>query len=82
LNIVGTYNLLYNAAIMTENKIGYALGLDRLIADTLSSPLTFRPLTPRLEVGVAVAWKKNQIFSKPAKLFLEELQNKFNTGNF
>jgi len=82
LNIVGTYNLLYNAAIMTENKIGYALGLDRLIADTLNSPLTFRPLTPRLEVGVAVAWKKNQIFSKPAKLFLEELQNKFNTGNF
>lgn len=77
LNIVGTYNLIYNAAIMTEDKIGYALGLDRLIADTVNSPLTFRPLSPRLEVGVSVAWKKDQVFSKPAKLFLEELQNKF-----
>lgn len=77
LNIAGTYNLLYNAAIMTENKIGYALGLERLIADTLNSPLTFRPLNPKLEVAVSVAWKKNQVFSKPASLFLEELQDKF-----
>ncbi len=77
LNIAGTYNLLYNAAIMTENKIGYALGLDRLIADTLNSPLTFRPLNPKLEVSVSIAWKKNQVFSKPAKLFWKELINKF-----
>lgn len=77
LNIAGTYNLLYNAAIMTEDKIGYALGLDRLIADTLNSPLTFRPLNPKLEVAVSIAWKKKQVFSKPASLFLEELQNKF-----
>ncbi len=75
LNIAGTYNLIYNAAIMTEHKIGYALGLDRLIADTIDSPLTFRPLTPKLEVGISIAWKKNQILSKPAKLFLEVLQN-------
>ena len=78
LNIAGTYNLLYNAAIMTENKIGYALGLDRLIADTLNSPLIFIPLEPKLEVSVSIAWKKNQVFSKPAKLFLKELQSKFN----
>lgn len=77
LNIAGTYNLLYNAAIMTEAEIGYALGLDRLIADTLNSSLTFRPLYPRLEVSVSIAWKKNQVFSQPAKLFLKELQNKF-----
>ena len=78
LNIAGTYNLLYNAAIMTENKIGYAIGLDRLIADTLNSPLIFIPLEPKLEVSVSIAWKKNQVFSKPAKLFLKELQSKFN----
>ena len=77
LNIVGTYNLLYNAAIMTEDKIGYALGLDRLIATTIDSPLCFRPLEPKLEVGISIAWKKNQIFSKPAKLFLEKLYEKF-----
>ena len=77
LNIAGTYNLLYNAAVMTEEKIGYTLGLDRLIADTLNSPLEFRPLEPKLEVSVSIAWKKNQVFSKPAKLFLKELQDNF-----
>lgn len=82
LNIAGTYNLIYNAAIMTENKIGYTLGLDRLIADTVNSPLTFRPLNPKLEVGISIAWKKNQAFSKPAKLFLDELHKKFQSNTF
>ncbi len=77
LNIAGTYNLIYNAAIMTENKIGYTLGLDRLIKNTINSPLCFRPLSPKLEVEINIAWKKNQVFSKPAKLFLEELYKKF-----
>lgn len=77
LNIAGTYNLIYNAAIMTENKIGYTLGLDRLIKDTIESPLCFRPLEPKLEVEINIAWKKNQTFSKPAKLFLDELYNYF-----
>lgn len=78
MHIAGTYNLLYNAAIMTENEIGYALGLDRLIADTLNSPLTFRPLNPKLQVCVSIAWKKNHVFSKAAKLFLDEMNVKFN----
>lgn len=77
LNIAGTYNLIYNAAIMTENGIGYTLGLDRLIKDTVNSPLCFRPLNPKLEVAVNIAWKKNQVFSRPAKLFLEELYQNF-----
>ena len=77
LNIAGTYNLIYNAAIMTENKIGYTLGLDRLIKNTINSPLCFRPLSPKLEVEINIAWKKNQVFSKPAKLFLEKLYKKF-----
>ena len=77
LNIAGTYNLIYNAAIMTESKIGYTLGLDRLIKDTVDSPLCFRPLCPKLEVEINIAWKKDQVFSKPSKLFLDELHKKF-----
>ena len=77
LNIAGTYNLIYNAAIMTESKIGYTLGLDRLIKDTVDSPLCFRPLSPKLEVEINIAWKKGQVFSKPSKLFLDELHKKF-----
>src|SRR5690625_3858945 len=49
LKIVGTYNLLYNAARMVEENIGYALCLDKLINTSGDSQLCFRPLYPKLE---------------------------------
>ena len=36
--------------------------------------LCFRPLEPRLESWMYLAWKKYQVFSKPAEKFLETLQ--------
>lgn len=74
LNIVATYNLVYNASLMVEEGLGYALSLDRIIPTTADRPLCFRPLEPRLEVGISVAWKKYRGFSKAAGLFLERLQ--------
>ncbi len=76
LNIVATYNLVYNAAIMVEAGMGYAVTLDKLI-NTTNSNLCFRPLSPRLESGLDIVWKKYQVFSPAAKLFLEKLQQHF-----
>ena len=76
LNIVATYNLVYNASLMVEEGIGFALGLDRLVNTSESSPLCFKPLEPKLEVGLDVVWKKGQIFSKSAKLFLTKIYEK------
>ena len=74
LNVVGTYNLLFNASIMVEEGFGYALCIDKLINLSGDSNLCFKPLRPKLEVGVLIAWKKNQVLSKCAKLFLEHLK--------
>lgn len=74
LNIVTTYNLLYNASLMVEEGMGYALCLDKIIRTCGDGPLCFRPLEPRLEVGLVLVWKKYQIFSKAAAKFLERLQ--------
>lgn len=74
LNIVASYNLLYNAALMVEEGLGYALCLDKIAAVTPQGPLCFRPLAPRLEVGLAVAWKKEQTFSPAAAAFLDCLR--------
>ncbi len=74
LNIIATYNLLYNASLMVEEGMGYALCLDKIIGTSGDSPLCFRPLEPALEVGLDVVWKKYQIFSKAAEKFLEYLQ--------
>lgn len=74
LNIITTYNLIYNASIMVEEGMGYALTLDKIIRLSPDGPLCFRPLEPKLEVGLALAWKKYQVFSKAAAKFLEYLQ--------
>ncbi len=74
LNVVSSYNLIYNASLMVEEGVGYALCLDKLINTTGDSSLCFRPLEPKLEVEVYIVWKKSQIFSKTSKKFLEELQ--------
>ena len=74
LNIVGTYNLLYNASIMVEEGLGYALCIDKLINISGDSKLCFKPLKPKLEAGILVAWAKNQPLSKIAKLFIQKLQ--------
>lgn len=79
LNIVATYNLIYNASLMVEAGIGYAIGLDKLVNISNESSLCFRPLSPKLESGLDIVWKKNQIFSPAAKLFLEKIK-KINTN--
>lgn len=74
LNIVTTYNLIYNATLMVEEGIGYALCLDKLVNTTSASNLCFKPLEPQLEAHLNIIWKKYQVFSNPAKKFLKILQ--------
>ena len=77
LDIVTTFNLVYNAAIMVEAGVGYAITIDKIANTTESSSLCFRPLEPQLDSGLNVIWKKNQVFSAAAELFLEKLREHF-----
>ena len=77
-NIVATYNLIYNAGIMVSQGVGYALALDKLANTSKESNLTFRPLSPILESRINVVWKKDRLFSKSAKIFLNEMNDRFN----
>lgn len=78
LNITATYNLVYNAAVMVKAGVGNAISLDKLADTSKESELCFRPLCPKLESGLDIVWKKYQVFSPAAKLFLEKLHEKFN----
>ena len=73
LHTVATYNLIYNASLMVDEGMGYAFTLDKLV-NTRGSQLCFRTLEPKLELGMYLVWKKSQIFSKAAELFLERLR--------
>lgn len=74
LNIKATYNLIYNATIMVRAGMGSAVTLDKLANTSKESELCFRPLNPKLESGLDIVWKKHQIFSPAAKLFLNKLK--------
>lgn len=74
LNIVSTYNLVYNASLMVDEGLGVALCLDKIINVSGDSSLCFRPLKPRLEVGMSLVWKKYQVFSKAAEKFILKMQ--------
>lgn len=74
LNIIATYSLLYNASLMVDEGMGYALCLDKIINTDANSNLCFRPFKPALEMNMGIIWKKHQIFTKPCEKFLEQLQ--------
>lgn len=72
LNIVATYNLIFNASLMVDEGLGYAICFDKLI-NTTGSTLCFRPLDPPIYATAHIVWKKYQVFSKAPAKFLEQL---------
>ncbi len=74
LNVRATYNLVYNASLMVQAGIGYAITLEKLINTSGDSALCFRPLAPEVRTPLDLVWKKHAVFSKPSQIFLEKLQ--------
>ena len=74
LPVVATYNLVYNASLLVDEGLGVALTLEKLINTTGDSSLKFIPLEPVLPTSLDLVWKKYQIFSDVAALFLKELR--------
>lgn len=74
IEIVATYNLLFNASLMVEEGFGYAIGLDKIINTSGNSNLCFRPLSPKREEGMSIVWKKYQVFSKASGKFMQEIK--------
>ena len=76
-SIVLTYNLLYNASIMVREGLGYAISLDKLVDTSENSEICFRPLYPELKSELRFIWKKYQLFSSAAELFLREMKKQY-----
>ena len=74
LNVVATYNLVFNASLMVAEGLGYAICFDKLINVSGDSNLCFRPLSPRMEAEASIIWKRYQVFSKAAQKFIDALQ--------
>ena len=71
IDIFSTHNLLYNTAMMVDKGAGEALTL-RL--ESSYDNLCFVPLSPGLETGSVLAWKKNQVFSPATAAFIRHVK--------
>lgn len=77
LNVVATYNLLFNASRLVELGFGSAITLEGLVRDGLSEALTYRPIKDAPILSSYLAWKPFQFRSNACKVFLEEAKKTF-----
>ena len=75
LNIIATYNLVYNASLLVEDGLGYAICFDKLINTTGNSRLCMRPIVPQMKTAGYLIWKKYQIFSPAVQMFIERIRS-------
>ena len=73
MQVAATYNLIVNAAAMVKTGIGAALCFD--FGMQFYDNLCFVPLTPRLETGSVLVWKKNQMMGAAVKQFINHIRN-------
>ena len=74
LNIVATYNLIFNAVFLVEAGIGNALCLENLVDTSQNSELCFCPLDPPSYATPVLVWKRGKTLSKASAVFLEEVK--------
>ena len=73
MQVVGTFTLVFNAELLVRNRAAYLLTFGNLLDNTAGNGLTFRPLEPTLTEPITVIWKKYNVQSKLANLFIQRL---------
>ena len=76
LDIVGTFTMLYNGALMVEERLGVALALAGIV-HTEGTCLCYRPLTPAVTAIPRLVWKRGPVLSRAAQKFLERFRARY-----
>ena len=74
LNIVCTYNLAYNAALMVAAGLGSAICIDNVIPAAFADSIVFRPFSPALSSDAYLAWRKDAPLSPAANALVERVR--------
>ena len=72
LEIAGTFNLILNAANMVRCGVGAALGFDLNLA---FDDLRFLHLSPAVETGTVLVWKKDQTLTPVVEAFHQHIKD-------
>lgn len=75
-NVIGSYNLIYNSAVLIRTGVCSTISFDELANTSSESGLTFVPLEPEVQSEAVLAWRKDFRLSKQAELLLEEIKRR------
>lgn len=81
LNIIGSFNLMYNASLFVKENVGIQIGFKNVINTNEVSDFAFVPLKPTVTEQIYLIWKKGKQFSPVADLFLETLRQEIQEDN-
>ena len=74
LNVVCTYNLAYNAALMVAAGLGSAICIDNVIPAAFADSIVFRPFSPALSSDAYLAWRKDVPLSPAANALVARIR--------
>lgn len=69
--VVATYNLIFNAAILAREGVGYPISIDKLVH---AEELCFRPLEPEFKSNLQFIWRKDRLLTPQAQILLDEMR--------
>ena len=72
LQIAASFNLILNAANMVRYGVGTALSFDLNFS---FDDLRFIPLSPTMDTGTVLVWKKDQVLTPAVEAFHEHIKN-------
>ncbi len=73
-NVIGSYNLIYNATVLVKSGVCSTISFDELADTSSESGLVFVPLDPPVQSEAVLAWRKDFKLSRQAELLLEEIR--------
>ena len=71
MNVLVTYNLVYNAAMLVDCGVGAAITIDGAVALYQNPNVIFRPFSPELAFTSTLVWKRHQPMSRTVAGFIE-----------
>ncbi|MGE7057392.1 LysR family transcriptional regulator substrate-binding protein, partial [Paenibacillus glucanolyticus] len=79
LCIIASHNLLTNAMLLVERKLGYAICVGGAYTIRESSSTCFVPFEPERITTHVIAWNKNKIFSPATAHFIQFIKETYHS---
>lgn len=77
LNIVGTFNLIFNVFSLVENRVGSALTIEGAISNRASQTMKFLPIYPEITTDCVLVWPKQKLLSPVVEKLIETFKYAF-----